>query len=434
MTLPVSEIILEYVCPAAGMIIANMMFYAPFQDLQKAVRQGHIGDLNPTPWAVMLGNCFGWSLYGVLRVNFWVFFANCPGLLLSVWLNLGAVKLLYQRHHSQHMRASFVQYLERQQQEQSRHLLLNSNNNNRSTVRFSEDPQQHALEKEEPSAIQSANAHTTATSNAIAAAQDFAKVVWDVTSQSTPAPTPHERLVMVFVVLWTCVASFVGFASSTQKWLDESTDIPTQVVGIVVNFNLVFFYGAPLSTIWTVLRQRNTATIHIPTMVTNTLNGSFWLAYGLAVKDPFIIVPNGMGTVLGGIQIVLLMLFPRTPSHCHKDATAKTDLDTPELVAGTSVGAPILEMAGSPNETMIATDNRDLEAAIMNCAGEPHANHETINLELLTADTDGSNDEKGNADTGDVVVIEDSVEDGAQVEHGVIIPQDNQEQPCKKNR
>jgi uncharacterized protein with PQ loop repeat len=84
------------------------------------------------------------------------------------------------------------------------------------------------------------------------------------------------------------------------------------VVGIVVNLNLVFFYGAPLSTIWTVLAQKNTDSIHIPTMVTNTMNGTFWLAYGLAVKDYFIFVPNGLGTILGGIQILLLILFPRT--------------------------------------------------------------------------------------------------------------------------
>jgi hypothetical protein len=83
------------------------------------------------------------------------------------------------------------------------------------------------------------------------------------------------------------------------------------VVGIIVNLNLAFFYAAPLFTIFRVLKTRNSVSIHIRTMVTNTLNGSFWTAYGLAVQDPFIWVPNGLGAILGVIQFCLCVLFPR---------------------------------------------------------------------------------------------------------------------------
>jgi hypothetical protein len=99
--------------------------------------------------------------------------------------------------------------------------------------------------------------------------------------------------------------SLLGFAhsfdSQTREW----------IVGILVNLNLVFFYGAPLSTIYTVLTQRNTSSIHIRTMITNTLNGTFWFAYGLAVSDLIVGVPNGLGTLLGVIQIVMVVLYPR---------------------------------------------------------------------------------------------------------------------------
>ena len=62
-----TEIIFEYVCPTLGMIMANVMFAAPLQDLQTAVSIGlGLGDLNPTPFAFMLGNCIGWTTYGVI--------------------------------------------------------------------------------------------------------------------------------------------------------------------------------------------------------------------------------------------------------------------------------------------------------------------------------------------------------------------------------
>ena len=84
------------------------------------------------------------------------------------------------------------------------------------------------------------------------------------------------------------------------------------IVGILVNLNLVFFYGAPLSTIATVLQTKNSASIHLWTMMTNTGNGAFWTAYGLAVDDSFVSVPNGLGTLLGVIQMIFCMTFPRT--------------------------------------------------------------------------------------------------------------------------
>jgi hypothetical protein len=86
------EIILEYVCPGLGCIVAYVMFMgawflfsvktrnhfhafvpqqslvvliehciiAPVKDVRKAVGNGTLGVLNPTPWAVMTGNCVGW--------------------------------------------------------------------------------------------------------------------------------------------------------------------------------------------------------------------------------------------------------------------------------------------------------------------------------------------------------------------------------------
>eukprot|EP00956_Cyclotella_meneghiniana_P024714 scaffold50014_cov66-Cyclotella_meneghiniana.AAC.6 len=57
MPLSAEEIVLQYVCPAFGMIAANIMFAAPFNDVRQAVSRGTLGHLNPTPWAAMTGVC-----------------------------------------------------------------------------------------------------------------------------------------------------------------------------------------------------------------------------------------------------------------------------------------------------------------------------------------------------------------------------------------
>lgn len=339
----VSAIILEYVCPALGTIMANLMFAAPLQDLNDAVAAGTgIGSLNPTPWAFMLGNCLGWTTYGILKQNLFIFLANAPGFLIAVWLNLGAVKLLYQSHHSTQWRESVAGYLSsssRQRDEEELMVQLAS------TVAAAEEEDQEEHEEdqhdqEEQGTIGrslsltncncAANANATAADSAPAQAppplQDWAKIVWQVTSQTTPAPAPHERLVLGVVFVWTCVASVVGLMAGGNNSNSLSLSSAEMVVGYVVNLNLVFFYGAPLSTIYTVLQQKTSISIHIPTLITNTLNATFWTAYGVtaAINDPFIYVPNGVGAVLGLVQIFLLLLFPRRQRREEQEETPTT--------------------------------------------------------------------------------------------------------------
>ena len=128
------------------------------------------------------------------------------------------------------------------------------------------------------------------------------------------APAPHERLVLGNVVFWLALASILSFAkpSSALGGGGDSTTTREWVVGIAVNLNLLVFYAAPLSTIWTVLQTQSAATIHVPTMLTNTFNGCFWGAYGVAILDWFIAVPNILGAALGAVQIALFVLFSQT--------------------------------------------------------------------------------------------------------------------------
>ncbi|CAB9515828.1 Bidirectional sugar transporter SWEET2a [Seminavis robusta] len=239
------SIILEYVCPSLGTIVGVYMFYAPFQDVQKALARGSLGDLNPLPWAFTLGNCCGWVFYSILINNLFVFFPNMIGFLFAVWFNLAATKLLY-------------------------------------TQQFTALPQQqHDNNKRQTSQQQ---------------------------PQQTHAAPSYDYCVMAVVLIWASIIALVGFGLAlsleTKQW----------IVGGASNLNLLFFYGAPLSTIATVLRTRNTASIHFLTMVTNTANGCFWAAYGFAIMDFLIFVPNGLGALLGFVQLALYVTFPRVMS------------------------------------------------------------------------------------------------------------------------
>lgn len=71
----------------------------------------------------------------------------------------------------------------------------------------------------------------------------------------------------------------------------------------------VIYYAAPLSTFSTIVRKRDASSINLLLAAANTMNGSAWLAYGLAMGSPFIWAPNGFGALLGIVQMALKAVF-----------------------------------------------------------------------------------------------------------------------------
>jgi solute carrier family 50 protein (sugar transporter) len=284
------------------MIAANFMFAAPLKSVRTAISLGTLGSLNPTPWAFMTGNCIGWVTYSYLINNIFLLLANVPGLILSVWLNMAAAKLQYCDRISQNMRSSFVQLLDA----------------NRKSFRISreerlalgEDDDEH--ETAENTTQQPPRPTLT---NDIHTFTNLRKMALDITIQKSSIPAPHEKVVVIIVAFWITLISILYFLRLTiDQW--------KLIIGFIVNINLLFFYGAPLSTIYTVLTTRDSSSIHRPTMLLNTANAVFWTAFGFGVLDWFIIVPNGLGAILGFVQMVLRMVVPSRDLFASSSLTA----------------------------------------------------------------------------------------------------------------
>ncbi|GIL88438.1 hypothetical protein Vretimale_15406 [Volvox reticuliferus] len=90
----------------------------------------------------------------------------------------------------------------------------------------------------------------------------------------------------------------------------EKDSTASLISGYTAVFVLLCYYGAPLSTIAEVLRSRSSASLYWPISIMNTVNGLLWVAYGTAVHDMFIAVPNAVGATFGLIQIALIQCYP----------------------------------------------------------------------------------------------------------------------------
>lgn len=135
-----------------------------------------------------------------------------PGFILSVWLNMQALKLQYGDFRSKETRKSILSALE--------------DHSRRSLLRLTEHVDQVDVNKD-------------GTNKNEDSVMDYAKIVWDVAAQNTKAPIAHEMIVLFMVVVWSAVLSIISFGESFSPRIREL------IVGVTVNLNLVFFYGAP---------------------------------------------------------------------------------------------------------------------------------------------------------------------------------------------
>jgi len=290
-------IILQYICPILGIILAQIMFAAPLQSVRESVKKGSLGVLNPAPWAIMTGNCLGWVGYSYLTRNIFVLVGNFFGVLISLWLNMCAIKLQYHDHTASMMRQSMASFLI----------------NTRESIRSSTIHQGGSLQLQDLDSIETAIPATTTTTdtppNPIPSfldsrIQDLYTLVQGLTAtENIKAPAPQEKILITLVTFWLFLFSLIAF-------IPISIHKKILIVGIFANLNTFFFYAAPLSTMVTVLRTKSSISIHRRTMIMNTANGTFWSAYGLAVSDVFITIPNSIGAILGVVQIVLCIVFP----------------------------------------------------------------------------------------------------------------------------
>jgi solute carrier family 50 protein (sugar transporter) len=278
--------------------ISILLFTAPVQDLRRALQKGSLGALNPFPWAMMTGNCLGWIVYGYYTRDAFVFAANVPGLILSLWLNMGAAKLQYfalRNDIKQHQPASLSQQPVREDWDASPAIM--------------EPDDDDVLDDFPDGGGAAADQHGSMNSSSInSGGANLGELLVLV---------PQEQALLRILIGWAAVISWVG-------WLSSSTN-PAATIGVVVNVNLVFFYGAPLQRVQTVVVERNSESIHVPTMVMNWMNTTFWILYGVAKQDFVIIVPNVLGLSLGLLQGVLCVMFPRKETGLNRLPQEETD-------------------------------------------------------------------------------------------------------------
>ena len=103
--------------------------------------------------------------------------------------------------------------------------------------------------------------------------------------------------------LWTWLRFFSNMTSSAAA----------TVLGLWASAFTVVLFGSPLTTLQSVLRTRNSASILFRLALAQTTNAALWTAYGIVKNQPFVYAPNGIGLLLGLIQLTVRTIIPADP-------------------------------------------------------------------------------------------------------------------------
>ncbi|KAL3638884.1 Bidirectional sugar transporter sweet1 [Castilleja foliolosa] len=79
--------------------------------------------------------------------------------------------------------------------------------------------------------------------------------------------------------------------------------------GVAATVFSIIMYGSPLTIIRLVIKTKSVEFMPFFLSLFVFLCGSSWFVFGLLGKDPFVAVPNGFGSGLGAVQLILYAIY-----------------------------------------------------------------------------------------------------------------------------
>ncbi|KAG8374563.1 hypothetical protein BUALT_Bualt10G0008500 [Buddleja alternifolia] len=137
-----------------------------------------------------------------------------------------------------------------------------------------------------------------------------------------------KRLRLVAIVVAECI--FMVVLALLILTLVHTAKLRSTIVGSICMAGNIMMYAAPLSVMKLVITTRSVEYMPFFLSLFSFLNGVSWTAYALIKFDPFIVTPNGMGTVLGLAQLLLYTTFYRSTKRIMAQKKANVEVGLAE--------------------------------------------------------------------------------------------------------
>ncbi|ORY28927.1 hypothetical protein BCR33DRAFT_703951 [Rhizoclosmatium globosum] len=107
------------------------------------------------------------------------------------------------------------------------------------------------------------------------------------------------------------LSGFVLISVGVLVIADVERETGLVVMGVIANLVLIIFYASPLAVCWKVIKERDSSALDALLTLATAINCILWSAYGIALGNYFIAVPNGLGLVFSLFQGFLIWRYGR---------------------------------------------------------------------------------------------------------------------------
>lgn len=136
-------------------------------------------------------------------------------------------------------------------------------------------------------------------------------------------------------ILWLFALILAVFATVVFISLFALHGGPRKVFcGMAASIFSIIMYGSPLSIMRLVIKTKSVEFMPFFLSLFVFLCGTSWFIYGLLGRDPFIAVPNGVGSALGATQLILYGIYRDSKSSSNKNTKAIDGEDQVSLEMG----------------------------------------------------------------------------------------------------
>ncbi|VVA21990.1 PREDICTED: bidirectional sugar transporter [Prunus dulcis] len=155
-----------------------------------------------------------------------------------------------------------------------------------------------------------------------------------------------------FVIKLICIAIFLTYSSNAKRRILiallveviffavvvfvtlhflHTTKGRSMIIGILcIVFNIIM-YASPLTIMKMVIKTKSVKYMPFTLSLANFCNGIVWLIYALIKFDPYILVPNGLGSISGLVQLILYATYYKTTNWDEEDEKPKSEVQLSDV-------------------------------------------------------------------------------------------------------
>nr|GEY59495.1 bidirectional sugar transporter SWEET4-like [Tanacetum cinerariifolium] len=158
---------------------------------------------------------------------------------------------------------------------------------------------------------------------------------------------PKQRLKVLLIMVAELV--FLGVLATLTFTVAHTTKVRSNIVGSIAIVGNIMMYAAPLSVMKLVITTKSVEYMPFFLSLFSLLNGISWTIYALIRFDPYIVIPNGLGSLLGVTQLILYCTFYKSTQRQLAERKEIAEMNLAE--AGQNVGpVPIKKRIVAHNE------------------------------------------------------------------------------------